>query len=900
MSDAFADLWNSSAPSKPTAAKTLGSASTSQSTTIRRPQQDAFSLLSSGSSSLSTSSLNMRVNSQTRPTSAPQQKPLAANRNGANDAFGDLLGGSINSGSMNTSSRMTMAERAAQAEKQRLESLQRKQQAVKLEASTWQGLDSLASPTLSSLKTEMARNAAKPTLDNDDWAFGSVAKPQTQATPAQQSQLAVADDDWDLGDFAAPTKSSTKNTNSSTRNPPQSQTPWDLDDLMTAGSESSQTSNGLNSGSIRLPDDDTTGLLHQGLEEEDDILGVLGKPINSVAPIPRSDSRVQTPASQTTSNGRDTASRPVSPPPHILGQIVEMGFSVQQARVALAATDTGLDVQAALETLLSNGAASSSLPPSPTMQPPAPAALPRGQRDRVRERNRPSSSSSQRESERDANFQEQADKLLAQASEIGLNMLSKASVFWREGKERVQKVYEERSTSTGLVGGAKRPASGSSGRPKWMKEGTGEGHEDGDWKSPQETFKDEHGDHVLAHQQQGPSQQSIPPRPLNSSARPSSEQPNIQEANLLSNEPAFYVSPWRRGKPKAQAQVEAAQSPLKAPTPRAPSPIRAAPRANVVSASQSSISLSTQHKTRGGDKFKLGQYGEAEAAYSSAIATLPESHLLLVPLYNNRALTRLKTGDYAGAVEDATTVISIIGSGYHPSHELKVAREEEGASVDLADGLAKALRRRAEAWEGREKWEEAGKDWEALAAKEWAKANIRGEAVRGAGRCRRMVQASTSLSSPSSVQPAQNPRPPPRKRPAPPSRPPKPQVMNARPSEALSKLRMANGAAEAEDQARHELKDGVDAKLLAWKAGKETNIRALLGSLDAVLWPELELQKVGMAELVSPAQVKIRYTKTIAKLHPDKLNASNSTLEQRMLANGVFGTLSDAWNAFKQ
>jgi len=66
------------------------------------------------------------------------------------------------------------------------------------------------------------------------------------------------------------------------------------------------------------------------------------------------------------------------------------------------------------------------------------------------------------------------------------------------------------------------------------------------------------------------------------------------------------------------------------------------------------------------------------------------------------------------------------------------------------------------------------------------------------------------------------------------------------------------------------------------------------------LWPELGLQKVGMAELVSPAQVKIRYTKTIAKLHPDKLNPTNSTVEQRMLANGVFGALNDAWNAFKQ
>jgi len=280
-----------------------------------------------------------------------------------------------------------------------------------------------------------------------------------------------------------------------------------------------------------------------------------------------------------------------------------------------------------------------------------------------------------------------------------------------------------------------------------------------------------------------------------------------------------------------------------------------------VSASPSAISISTQHKDRGTEKFKLGQYSEAEAAYATAIAALPDSHLLLIPLYNNRALARLKTGNSSGAVDDATVVLVIIGSRYHPARELKVSRADEGASVDLADGMTKALKRRAEAFEGREKWEDAKKDWEALAGKEWVKPNIRSEAVRGVGRCRRMVQAASSSSS--VTQPIDGPR-------KPKPRPARPQVPSG-PSEALAKLRSVNDAAEAEDQARYELKDNVDARILAWKGGKETNIRALLASLDLVLWPELGLQKVGMAELVSPAQVKIRYTKTIAKLHPDKV-----------------------------
>lgn len=540
--------------------------------------------------------------------------------------------------------------------------------------------------------------------------------------------------------------------------------------------------------------------------------------------------------------------------------------------MALAATDTGLDVQAALEMLLSNGAASSSDPPTPRRQSPANVpALPRGHRDRIRERSR--SSSLQGDGDpRETNLQEQADKLISQASEIGISMLNKASIFWREGKERMQKVYEERATGTNLPLGTKKPATHLSGRPKWMTEATGGEHDESEIGAEQGTYRDNRDNDLVSRRNRSTSQK-IPPsgaQTNTSSTWPSPELATTTAAAvdlLSSNEPSVYVSPWRRGKHKSKAQPESldpspnAGSAARTGTPRAPSPIRATPRANVVSASQSAMSMSAQHKDRGAEKFKLGQYSEAEAAYSTAIAALPESHLLRIPLYNNRALTRLKTGDYSGAADDTTAVLDIIGLGYHPSRELKVSRADEGASADLAEGVMKALKRRAEAFEGREKWEDARKDWESLAGKEWAKSNIRGEAVRGAGRCRRMLQPASSSSS---APPVDGPR-------KPKSRPARSQHVPSGPSEALAKLRSATDAAEAEDQARYELKDGVDAKIVAWKGGKEANIRALLASLDLVLWPELGLQKVGMAELVSSAQVKIRYTKTIAKLHPDKV-----------------------------
>jgi hypothetical protein len=42
--------------------------------------------------------------------------------------------------------------------------------------------------------------------------------------------------------------------------------------------------------------------------------------------------------------------------------------------------------------------------------------------------------------------------------------------------------------------------------------------------------------------------------------------------------------------------------------------------------------------------------------------------------------------------------------------------------------------------------------------------------------------------------------------------------------------------------------------------------------LDTVLWPEVGWVKVGMGELLTEGQVKIRYMKAIAKVHPDKVS----------------------------
>ncbi|KAF5369691.1 hypothetical protein D9615_010167 [Tricholomella constricta] len=916
MSDSFADLWNSSAPSKPAPQPQKLGAATPTSNPTRRPQQDAFSLLSStGSSNIGSRSITPSGGNtmSQRTTPNPPTKPSL---NGG-DAFSGLLSGSLAAGA-NGGARMTIAERAAEAERQKIEKLKRHQHAVKTHGSSaWDGLDSLAKSSTQSLPSSSAKPAAGGSLLVDDWGLDSfVSAPVSKVTSAKPTPppapAAVADDDDWLGGFADSPVSQPK---------PQRSVPSAQAKAWMHENDDSPTSIPARRRTDSPGDFDfgnrEDALLDDDSNDEDDILGALSKPVDAIqkrrpppttnqttnrnTPSPNPPSQASIPRSNGSRNGTPS-SRPVSPPPHILGQIVEMGFSVQQARVALAATDTGLDVQAALETLLSNGAGSGpplsqpSLPQSAeSHHPPLRGTARLMQHEHQREHSTPSPSHSQLDRER--NIQDQADKLIAQASEIGLSVFKQASMFWKEGKERVQKAYVERAAP--VVGASSTTAPAGGARPKWMTEPIHDGESGEDpWK---EGLREPGGfsDDVRAAAEQSSRQNqqqrsALEPKPQRTTTDLFADDP----------EPTAYVSPFRRGKAAAaagssssSAAAPAAES-TRALVRTTPLPTR---RQNLVSASATALALANKHKDAGTAKFKLGQFAEAESAYTTGIGALPPGHLLLVPLHNNRALARLRTGDHAGAVADAGLVVELVGVGYHPAREVRVEREEEGAGVELGDALVKALKRRAEAWEGREKWEEAGRDWNVLAGLEWAGAKVRGDAARAGGRCRSMVAQSQGArdappprSGSTAVQKSTpRPRPKPPVKPASLSRP-------APPSQALENLRTANDAADAEDQQRHELKDSVDAKLLAWKGGKETNIRALLGSLDTVLWPELGMPKVGMAELVTPGQVKVKYTRAIAKLHPDKLNAGNTTVEQRMIANSVFGALNEAWNAFKQ
>jgi hypothetical protein len=89
---------------------------------------------------------------------------------------------------------MTIAEKAALAEKQKMEHYLKQQNQTRMQAAAWDGLDSLAVSGRNSA-SGVGRQAK-----DDDWALGMTASSSTPANPVSQPSQ---DDDWGLGDFAS-------------------------------------------------------------------------------------------------------------------------------------------------------------------------------------------------------------------------------------------------------------------------------------------------------------------------------------------------------------------------------------------------------------------------------------------------------------------------------------------------------------------------------------------------------------------------------------------------------------------------------------------------------------------------------------------------------------------------
>lgn len=720
--------------------------------------------------------------------------------------------------------------------------------------------------------------------------------------------------------------------------------PFDMfDDLEAATSSTSKLSLNVQSRPIAgtVTDNDAN----------DDILGLLGKPVNTATPTPAVPVLAPRPAqkspggSSPTSSiasrppSRPTAARTPSPPPHILGEVVSMGFSVQQARLALAAT-LGAEqpgkwsINAAMEILASDGAAHAARDRENAASPRRPFDNESGEDEdvylhrqaRKQKQKQVETPSGCRDTGRDgahssseSTAEMTANDLLQQASVFGSSMLKSANSYWKTSRAQLQKAIEEKKLAIPSVSG---PSSGRSSpanaKPRWMtadtdfseeapkREGNngklqaGQGFRDFD-KEDQNRFQNALPSHPSERpgcrsEQKRPEKVSIPVLSIEKAhdrrqTALSNGALSPHSASLLDvtrNEKRAYASPNRRktasssssSAPVSSIPSQARETGQAQPQAR-PKPSR--PPRPCIEASSAQLENSRKRRTSGNEHFKLGRYGDASVEYTSALNALPEGHIARVAALNNRANARLKNGEERQAAEDATAVLKILSA---PTELQNVTREtwdgilndfkshptdkEVGEKFDANDSLGKALSRRARGYEGCEKWRLAMLDWQMI--------NELGDAavVKSAGgmrvvseglsRCRKVVEGPAA--KPTNAGPAKRAPPP---RAAKPATSPRPMQ-----SDAVDKFRETNKKAEADEAERLVVKDAVDAKMSEWRAGKENNLRALIASLDNVLWEELGWKKVGMHELITDSQLKIKYVRAISKVHPDKVSPSQA------------------------
>jgi hypothetical protein len=279
-SDSFANLWNTSVPTKPaTAPRTLGGAlnSSQPSAGARRPQYDAFSILASSKPTSSSSPTSPR--SQTpSAVPAPAAKSVPSN-GGSGDAFSGLLSGSFAGASSDAG--LSIAARKAKVEAERRAALARQQEASKAQAAAWAGLD-----TLGTAPPITPQRAPSPPAD-DEWLFGSLTA--KQATPATSQPRAPADapvkhgDDWGLDDFISRPANATKPAPAPAA-VARSKSVWDhLDGIDSSPAATSGRGMPARSGTPGDFDfgDREDGLLEGNSDNENDILGALGKPVGT-------------------------------------------------------------------------------------------------------------------------------------------------------------------------------------------------------------------------------------------------------------------------------------------------------------------------------------------------------------------------------------------------------------------------------------------------------------------------------------------------------------------------------------------------------------------------------------------------------------------------------------------
>ena len=761
--------------------------------------------------------------------------------------------------------------------------------------------------------------------------FGSGRSTPNQSTPAPP--LTSTDEDDVLAAF-----NSSAPVDSSSHMPPPSRTD-SHEELPIAPHQTLSSSNG-NLDGFEDQDDDPFGLgmntarksatnqsssvsVEKPGGDSDDVLGLLGRPVSDFSkPQPQPEDPAKSAFSAISEN----------PQARAVAELVNMGFSPEKSQSALEATESGVDVQAAVGWLLNQAHDQSKLS-SKSSQPQADGNS-TGHVSRRKPGRRTSSSSGgpkpawmkdQATASAAHRLQEKVSAIQGEedsgqgTGDIGNSIFKTANSLWKTSTKKLNQAVSDFNSET------------DPSQPKWMKEARSESASKKPKPSPRENkshsvqpsgIRQENGslpnmtDEAMLLEGGGrPPQRTVSPATsLTASARhprlpalaaPTSSSsaslpleaperltqskfmqqarhrdPRVRLTRQAVEEEAaqVYISSARRKRPApnvppvdlepdllfdgSTATLSEPKMPTRAPgqpsrpASSAPLPVRPPPpKRNVPPISPSAIQTSVSSRQAGSAAFKRGDYAEATAHYSSALRVLPSQHPLMIPLLTNRALSHLKTGDPKAAIMDATTTIELTGASRGAGETIDLNGDEGIKPMEPYWG--KAMIRKAEALEQLERWADAAETWRACVS-----AGVGGAtSISGRNRCEGALKPKPAPS-------AATKKVPPR---------PKPSALSdlnptsKQSSEAVSRLRAANAAADRLDDEKFKLADIVANRVSQWRANKEANLRALLASLENVLWQDAGWKKVSMAELIQPNKVKIVYMKGIARVHPDKV-----------------------------
>lgn len=115
-------------------------------------------------------------------------------------------------------------------------------------------------------------------------------------------------------------------------------------------------------------------------------------------------------------------------------------------------------------------------------------------------------------------------------------------------------------------------------------------------------------------------------------------------------------------------------------------------------------------------------------------------------------------------------------------------------------------------------------------------------------------------------------------------------------SGAPSAMAGAGAAAQLPPDETAVLATKEDVERWANEGGRKANLRALLSTLETVLWEGAGWKKITLADLVDPASVKNYYKKAITVVHPDKVVGAR----RQELARFIFAALRQSHDAFRR